>query len=168
MQAGNRHGWLASGKFKISFRFWVRGFSILLQDMPAMIKYMLRGHEQPFDLSVYSARRLLAVPGGCKGGGDTRKLNLIGYARPEECLAQNLVGDERELVIPDEVKTVALFGASKQPPPPEWSTVKEVLEAHGFGDPVFKGTREQSLTFTCDCLGKECRCCTHTHEKQNW
>lgn len=165
VKVGSRHGYKSPTTYKLSWRFWVQGYSILVEDIPKLIRHF--GGEHPWDLSVYSAKRKMAVPGGCKGRGDLRVLELQDRAHPELAIIQNLTGEEIPLTNFD-VHAISL-GAEKDrvmyPPPPEWDEVEAILNTSGFGNAVYLGRRESSLTFQCDCKGEDCPCCGFIHER---
>ena len=68
----SRHG--AKGdKFKVSFRVFFRGFTVVYHDIPILIKFVEQ--EAIWDLSPYKrTEQLLACINGKKGGGDDRVL----------------------------------------------------------------------------------------------
>lgn len=164
-----RHVWV-DDKYKLSFHGFVKGFSIRLMDTRSMIHQL--GDADYFDCSIYpktpQAQQLFTVIGGRKmiGGAVMTPVGLKpeGPFEPADFLAQHLDGTEQELVF-DGVEPVV----GDQPIcPAQWDDVAELLEREGFLNPVYKGTRASSLTFTCDLLGLTCLCCGHTHEKNNW
>ena len=164
VKVGYRHGWLPTGKYKVSFRFWVRGYSILMEHMPALIRQCSAPSDDTWDLSVYSCKRKMGVPGACKSPEDPRALELEDRDHPELCIIQYLDGTERELKGFDQTQTLQLSHQT----PPEWDAVATLLHDRGFGNPVYKGCRDSSLTFDCDCKGCACVCCGLQHDSNNW
>ncbi len=165
----HRHGWLEPGRFKISFRFWVRGYSIRPEHMPALIKACTPPDVLPvFDLSIYSRRRLLACVGGVKGGGDRRVLQVDDPDMVEWCVCQRLSGDEVKLDLSDEMTppSCSSLDGVKTEQYEGWGILREVLVKAGFVDPGYKGRRELSVSFTCSLLGVSCPCCPHVHDRQ--
>lgn len=169
VKVGYRHGFKSLSVYKLSWRFWVRGYSILVEDLPKLIKRFDGDH--PWDLSVYSSKRKMAVPGGCKGKGDSRVLELQDKTHPELAIIQNLTGKETPLTnfsldaVKDAHAIDRVMFQGKGTPPPEWEEVEAILEAHGFGNPVYLGRRESSLTFQCDRKGLDCPCCGLIHDR---
>lgn len=163
----HRHGWVGPGRFKVSFRFWVRGYSIMPEQMPSLIKACTPSHmHDVFDFSIYSKRRLLACVGGVKGGGDTRVLEVDDPAMVEWCVCQRLSGDEVKLDVKEETTAPIDPSNVKLEHYEEWGVLREVLVQAGFVDPVYKGRRELSVSFTCSLLGVSCPCCSHVHDHQ--
>ncbi len=170
----HRHGFLPSKNLhKISYRFWIRGFSILPEHMPVLIKAIAPPELQDvFDLSIYSARRLLAAVGGTKGNGDDRVLQPTHPSMLEFCVCQRLDGDEEFLDLASEVTSRSLSKHGALPPSDwvfqegKWGALEDVLQAAGFPDPVYKGHRESSVSFTCGLLGISCPCCPWVHDSQ--
>lgn len=104
-----RHGFdPRHGSWKVSFRFWVQGFKIRRLSLPGWIRGATphficddKGH-LGWDLSVYSSKRNMGIPGACKGvHGDFRTMEIATGARTPENLAnyiiQNVKGTETEL-----------------------------------------------------------------------
>ncbi len=117
-------------------------------------------------MNVYHSQQKLRVPGACKGDGDVRVLELGDRQHARFCLAQVYDAEGRSVeAFPAEVSRSV--GAACQAPP-EWDEVAPVLDAAGFGNPRYRGRRESSLTFQCDCLGVSCPCCPNVHDSQNW
>lgn len=106
----------------------------------------------------------LCVPGACKGGEDYRVLDMADKSQAFRFLAQGITGDEQELEPPaNPVNNAAAdFNGTM---PGEWGEIADLLEQNGFSAPVFKGTRANSIHFTCGALGGKCPCCGHCHEK---
>ena len=163
---GSSHGVVADGRFKVSFRFWAWGFAIRMADIPAVsAQTVLDG---VFDGAVYNRQQKLRIPGACKGDGDVRTLDLPDRADARFCLAQMPDPDAMELQAPTGTPT-SVLSAGDLGAPPEWADIKDVLETHGFINAVYKGRREQSITFTSDCLGLPCPCgCGSVHTSQNY
>lgn len=162
----HRHGLVPDKGWKVSFRCYVTGYKIRMQDIPKLLK--AAGQEDFWDLAPYSARQHLAVPGGCKGlRGDHRVLELGDHSDAIHCIAQALVGGEQLLGgFDEEVKDNKRY---KTEAPPEWTQVETTLHEAGFSNPRFRGRRESSLTFTCDQRGQQCPCqCGNVHDSQNW
>ncbi len=173
----HRHGFVPSKNLhKISFRFWIKGFSLLMQHIPLLIRACCSPETRDvFDLSIYSKRRLLAVPGGCKGNGDHRVLELGDRGDARWCLCQWLEGDEQPLDLSSEItasmsESKGISGqlscVSKQPG--DWPAVETALVRAGFRDPVYVGRRPGSLTVQAGNLGVDCPCCPWVHDSQNW
>lgn len=168
IMTAHRHGFVpAASKWKLSYRFWITGYAILVEDMPALIQQTSPPAGRTWwDLSVYSARKKLGCVGSYKSPGDLRVLEVDDHTTAEWCLAQRLGGSEQELVFN---KVVPAGGTLANPmEAPEWEAVQRVLEQAGFGNPVYKGRRAASLTFTCDLLGQTCVCCGLVHDSNNW
>lgn len=161
----HRHGFVpAKHVHKLSLRFWVRGYRILPEHMPLLIRACTPPEAwEVFDLSIYSKRRLLACVGGIKGGGDERVLEVDGPLGAEWCVCQRLEGNEINLDLSSETTASS---QTKAVAPADWSRLKAVLEAHGFRDPVYVGRRELSVHFTAGNLGIDCPCCPHVHDSQ--
>ena len=99
------------GSWKVSFRFWVQGFKIRRLSLPDCIKQSVphfisddKGRHG-WDLSVYSAKRNMGIPGACKGvHGDCRTMEIAtGTRGPENMLnyiIQHVRGQEIELHAP--------------------------------------------------------------------
>lgn len=96
------------GPWKVIPRFWVQGFKIRRLGLPDYNKHSVpdficddKGH-LGWDLSVYSARRNMSIPGACKGvDGDCRTMETATGARPPGTLLnyiiQHVRGPEIEL-----------------------------------------------------------------------
>ncbi len=165
----HRHGFVPSKNLhKISFRFWIRGFSILPEHMPVLIRSVTPPEMHGvFDLSIYSARRLLAVVGGIKGNGDDRVLQPAHSTMLEWCICQRLEGDEVFLDLAAEAAGHASKALVCQGTRPEdWDRLETLLVAAGFQDPVYRGGRQLSVSFTCGLLGISCPCCPWVHDSQ--
>lgn len=162
-----RHGHVQDRGWKLSFRFWVTGFSIVMAQMPCLINACSDEQGKSWwDTSIYSARRKLGCVGSHKTKDDRRVLQLGEESTAEGCLCQNLRGDEQVLEFQEEPSTSGRsHGGSR---PEEWQPVCDVLERAGFRDPVFVGRRAHSFTFTAANLSLDCPCCPHVHESQNW
>ena len=100
--------------------------------------------------------QLMAVPGGCKGRGDRRVLEMDRH-KARHFLCQG-IEDGDLLIDPPDVAPSTYGGgrAAGGKEPPEWDDVVLVLEKDGFPDPVYKGRRDYSLHFTCGALGRDC------------
>lgn len=164
---GHRHGYIAhKRKHKVSYRFWIPRYHALLEDLPKLNNHY--GLHEVFDPNVYHSSQKLGIPGACKGGGDTRVLELGDKSWAEWCLAQRVPPDSHILEgFPDEsiinkykgVKTV----------PEDWEEVRSILEEYGFTDATFIKTRETSITFSSSCLGSLCPCgCGGIHTSNNF
>lgn len=164
----SRHGYVPSkGVYKISLRFWVKGFKILPQHMAALIGACTPPDlRDVFDLSIYSSKRLLACVGGIKGNGDDRVLQAAEPWMEEWSVCQRLVGTEINVDMTEEVTSRALPSRTTSLPPGGWPTVGEALKQAGFVDPVYVGKRENSISFTCALLSVSCPCCPHVHDRQ--
>lgn len=172
-----RHGWVVepSGKrvYKLSFHAFVKGFYLRLMDTRSLI--INCGDVDYFDLTIYpkspQSQQLFTVIGGRKKAGDDRVMQPQGV-EPQgafalgDFLAQNLEGCPQilEFDVTHVPQPMAVYANA----PPEWDVVASVLETAGFTNPVYKGKRESSLTFSCDLLGGECLCCGLTHDSNNW
>lgn len=179
---GHRHGWVpAKQRFKVSWRFWVVGFRILMEHLPNMIRTFEQDASGLWDLSIYSSKRKMGVPGGCKGGGDTRVLELQDRSHSEAAIIQNLADGDGVLDYPSMCSAAntsrhsSTVSTYHQAPThgitiddASWDRVTEVLHQHGFANPRYRGRREQSFTFQCDCLGGECACCHLVHDSNSW
>lgn len=166
IKVGYRHGWLPSGKYKVSYRFWVRRYSILMQHIPSLIKACSKEEwEDLWDLQVYSAKRKMGLPGSCKSPEDPRVLELEDRNHPELCIIQYLDGSETPLQ--DFEASTAYSNVSRCHPPENWAAILPLLKDFGFTDPCFIGTRPQSITFRSN-LGESCPCCPHTHDHQSY
>lgn len=178
----SRHGFVASKrKWKISFHLMVVKFcKIPFGQIPSLIKkHGSRDAQDIWDMSLYSSRRLLSVPGACKGGGDTRVLDM-DKQQARYFLAQYL-STGQEIPFEDFVRD---DGSNQQPSgegteeagslmkagwfPPEPQEAMRVLAAAGFRGVIFRGASKISLHFTCDALGGPCLCCQLQHDRQNW
>lgn len=173
-----RHGWVVSAdgahQFKLSFHAFVKGFSLRLMDTRALIQTC--GDPTYFDLTIYpkstQAQQLFTLIGGRKKAGGENMMQPLGLTpqgpfSPLDFLAQHLDGSEQVLTFdaqPDVNTSLAVSDLHF----PEWQLVVPVLEGAGFGSPVYKGRRDTSLTFTCNCLGKACPCCNLQHDANNW
>ncbi len=165
----HRHGLVpAKALHKISFRFWIRGFSILPEHMPVLIKATAPPELQDvFDLSIYSARRLLAVVGGIKGDGDHRVLEVDDPTTAQWCICQRLEGNEIDLDLASEVEALKRnLKGSTATAPEDWDALETLLMAAGFQDPLYRGRRQLSVTFTAANLGMDCPCCPWVHDSQ--
>lgn len=164
-----RHGPLTPGSpytHKLSFRFWVLGYKILLQDMKLLIAQCAAPEYQDlFDLSIYSARRLLAVVGGCKGNGDYRILDMDDRSQAVHCMTQHLEGDETLLDLAEAQTAVSTLTGT---PPDNWDVLAAALTRAGFINPCYVSTREHSVNFRAGNLGGECVCCGLEHDNQCW
>lgn len=183
-----RHGWVleTSGKrvFKLSFHAFVKGFYLRLMDTRSLITH--RGDVDYFDLTIYpkspQSQQLFTVIGGRKKAGDDRVMQPQGL-EPQgpfalgDFLAQNLEGCPQilEFDVTHVPQPMAVYANAPltnvlrlKVSLPEWDVVASVLEAAGFTNPVYKGRRESSLTFSCDLLGGDCLCCGHQHDSNNW
>ena len=165
----HRHGFVpAKGLYKISFRYWIRGFCLPMGHIP----WLIRACASPdtvdvFDLTIYSKRRLMAVVGACKGRGDHRVLDMDDRTHARWTLCQVLEGDERQLDMSDEIKATP-YGESKGTAPPDWRVLEAALVQAGFRDPVCVGRRAESITIQAGNLGVDCPCCPNVHDSQNW
>lgn len=76
IHTAQRHGYVAPGKFKTSFRVFVTGFKTDPYSIKAAIQIAARktGKRIIFDMSVYSKNRRLCMVLGCKSKEDTRIL----------------------------------------------------------------------------------------------
>lgn len=166
VKVGYRHGWINKNgvpSYKVSWRFWVRSYQILMEDMPKLIREYKQ--QDLWDASVYSNGRKMGIPGGCKGDGDYRILQLEDREHPGLCIIQNLANAKHTLknFETQECPVRALCTS-----PPEWDDVAACLHNAGFGSPIYCGRRDSSLTFTCDNLGMQCTCCGLQHDSNNW
>lgn len=161
---GYRHGWLATGEFKVSFRLWVSGYAIALQDMPGLIKQCSPEGDDTWDMGVYHAQQKMGVPGACKGGTDHRVLELEDRSRAAECVIQHLTGEEKLLNGFDPV----IKRTSTDKPPEHWDTIMPMLTDFGFHDPYPTGTRPESITFRSSDIGQQCPCCPNTHDSNSY
>lgn len=165
IKVGYRHGTLATGKFKTSWRFWVRGYCLPMKEMPALIKACSHpDYSDLWDMSVYSAKRKMGIPGACKSPQDPRVLELEDRDHPELCLIQALEGNEVQMSFPEDSHPPSVSNCS----PPNWGTILPVLQAFGFHDPYPVGTRSKSITFRSSDIGRHCPCCSHTHDSQGY
>lgn len=175
-----RHGYVPDGRFKISFRAVVHGYSIRMGSIPALIHSVAKVPDY-FDTSPYHSRQKLAVLGACKGSGDTRVLQPVqaDVERVQDFLVQLLQGEEQMLEVPDlpvysKAKSIGEAQAGAV-----WSKAAPCLESAGFLAPRPIGTREHSVTFTCDnrssthpcplcaCVHDRCVCLIKSKGKQN-
>ena len=88
-----------------------------------------------------------------------------GPFEPQDFLGQHLEGGEQlmtfDAAVVEHIRPeVTVF--------PDWNAVAGMLEREGFKNPVYKGIRENSHTFSCDLLGLDCLCCGFVHERNNW
>lgn len=163
----HRHGFVKPKQvYKVSWRFWVKGFVILLEHMPALLSFYPQAQDI-FDLSIYSKRRLMACIGGTKGSGDDRVLTCDNPEDSEWCLAQRLAGSEQLLDLTQQLQQTS-YRSSSNYAPDDWAAVEQALVAAGFRNPTYLGRRPDSLTITADNLGEDCPCCPHVHESHNW
>lgn len=162
---GWRHG-VIQGGYKVSFRYFVRGYRIKLAHIPHLIQECSAEHlKKLWDESVYSSKRNMSLPGSFKAHDDRRVFQVEQPDRLQEYIIQHLSGDEIRLDFQD-CDTQKHF--LSRPPPASWEGVVPRLEAAGFIRPTCVGERESSLTFTAGNLGQECPCCGLTHTRQNW
>ena len=87
----SRHGW-KGGRFKVSFRVFFKGFTVVYHDIPVLIRFM----EQDgfWDTSPYKrSEQLLACINGQKGGGDDRVLVAEEGHALLDFTAQHVVDD---------------------------------------------------------------------------
>ena len=172
---GHRHGFVpAKRQHKVSFRFWVPRYTILLQDHTALLRYFAPTSatgDALFDLAVYNRKQKLGIPGACKEPGDRRTLQLDDRSRAGEALAQvhrpgnvRLQGFEQ-----GEVKPAGSAGREYDGLLPlDWQDVSARLETAGFRHPRRLGVHLNSVYFTADNKGEDCPCCPEVHDSQNW
>lgn len=161
----HRHGLVDGKGWKVSFRFWIAGYAILVEHMPALINMCSTPEgKKLWDTSIYSSRQKLGCVGSFKHSGDLRVLEVDDRTQAEWCLAQRLVGTEQKLACESVTKGLGVQGEVPQ----DWEALRAVLEEAGFGDPRFKGMREHSATFTADNKGGTCPCCQNQHDSNNW
>lgn len=155
-------------KFKVSFRFFVRGYAIAMGDIPKLIHQYL-GKDSPFDGSVYSKKKNMSVPGTCKSTEDPRVLEVEHPDRLEMYCIQHLVGDEQPLTgFPDDVSRRSSVGTLGSGGPPEWEDVEGLLVDFGFNSPRHMATYGDNVCFTSDDKGLQCPCCKGVHDNQHW
>lgn len=152
-------------RWKGSVRVYVEGFRLEMGSMPTLIREL--NQADFWDLSVYSSRQKLGILGSCKGNGDARVLTPVGGWDPSRATVQVLTGEEQGLEF-DSTASTPRRALGLANAPPEWDEASPVLEAHGFGNPRYRGRREESITFQCDCLGTDCACCSSQHDRNNW
>lgn len=162
---GHRHGWLPTGKYKVSFRLFVSGYSILLEDMPKLIKECSADEGHPWDIGVYHRQQKMGVPGACKSPQDPRTLELEDQSQAAQCIIQNLCGDERALQgFQDDQHVYSSLTVT----PSRWSIFLPHLVKAGFRDPVPIATRPHSITFQAANKGMDCPCCDNVHDSNGW
>lgn len=169
VRMAHRHGWKGPSNttFKISLRYWVRGFKI----QPEHVKTLISACEQEhvWDTSIYSSRRKMGIPGACKGMGDHRVLEVADrWTNMQDYVIGYLAGDEFQLAPADGGRVNKKLRLTDATAPESWEDVEKVLTKAGFINPSYTGTREMSMTFTADNLGVRCPCCPHIHDRQNW
>ena len=174
-----RHGWCADAKgeksYKISFRFYVRGYKV---KMGRMSKLLTLFEQNGFwDMKVYCAtNQKLAIPGGCKGATsrnphhDARILTVLpgqDAAAALDCLAQ-LTSDDDQMIDLDHMDDDEDDTGELPIVQAEWESVRSVLEKAGFRNPRYTGHREKGINFTADNIGNDCPCCPHVHDSIDW
>lgn len=166
---GFRHGWIQTKNAnKISFRFFIPCYKLLLEDVPKLLAKQDTG--KVFDRAPYSSLQKLNVPGACKGGGDTRTLELKDKSLADWCLAQRVREDAQLLEGFDKVNKINTkkrqAGTCQEPP--VWEEAFKVLEDL-FDNPRYISSRPESLTFTSDDKGLPCPLkCGHIHDSHNY
>lgn len=106
-----RHGFDPKhGSWKVSFRFWVQGFKIRRLSLKDYIRGLVphfidddKGHHG-WDMSVYSSKRNMSIPGACKGvHGDCRTMEIATgikeTANLQNYIIQHVRGPEVELSV---------------------------------------------------------------------
>ncbi len=79
-------------------------------------------------------------------------------------LGQAVTGEEQELSGFDTMDTKSLRQEAEGAPP-DWGEVSQLLEEEGFTNPMYKGSRPHSISFTCDARGDDCPCCGNQHDR---
>ena len=175
-----RHGWWLDPKnkkaFKISFRFYIKGYRIMMGQMPKLLTYYRQ--DDFWDMNVYHAtNQKLAIPDGCKGATsrnphhDARILTVLpgqdDHVAALECLAQ-LTSDDDSFINMDRLHDDGQDVEELPVVHAEWESVRPVLEQAGFRHPKYKGHRQKGINFTADNLGRDCPCCPHVHDSLDW
>lgn len=164
-----RHGYVPKkGQWKLSFRMYVRGYSIRMGDIPALIE-QTASDPTLFDTSPYTSRRLMSIPGACKGQGDERVLRPVPNSPPDfnkmTCI-QLLLGGE--IVLQDFEQSPDAKASNMKVDMTMWQAAVPLLVAAGFRNPLPIGQRELSITFTASNKMVDCPACDHVHDAQNW
>jgi hypothetical protein len=84
LKIATRHGETPDGRYKMSFRPFFSGLSVPFTSIPRLldVAYANRPHEHiPWDMSVYSRRRLMACVNYRKDAADARPLTM---ERPDD------------------------------------------------------------------------------------
>lgn len=137
---GWRHGFKMSSKtgkrvYKVSLRYYVRGYSIVMQDIKALIEECSEDrHNVVWDIGIYNSKRKMSAPGSIKDHHDHRVLQVEQPDRLAEYVISNLTGTEKHLQGFDRPETSF---TSSRPPPESWDDVKDQLVKAGFISPVY-------------------------------
>lgn len=189
------------GSWKVSFWFWVQGFKISRQSLPDFIKHHVPkfiGDEKGalgWDLSVYSSRRNMGIPGACKGAHGDHRVMQIATGTPDSDTLRNYIiqywrGSEVELhaskgrgrprnkampvqhpeTVRDATQTHDCTGQLQSCEiNADWEHVMEVLCEAGFVIPCRPKRRDNGYDFFADSnKGCTCLCCDRVHDSNNW